>query len=189
MFKKSVNAVFIMMIGFSLGTASAAVQKFSDKTRMKAYLCANWACPGTFMDASGLSAVLGMIDIKKGAKLLEKTREDAQFFAERVIRAEAGNDPSAELYKKVTVKLQPGDRITAEVKNIPKIMKNHSTVVLNNQEATNFKINGRPLISKDLNTAHLATQNLIFDGVIQPPANELKSATNALLINQMVIDY
>lgn len=189
MFKKILGAGLIVVVGFSMGSASAAVQKLSEKTKMKAYMCAYWACPATFMDASGLNAVLEIIDVKKGAKILDKVREDAQFFADRVLRTEAGADPVTNLYRKVIVKLEAGDRVTSEVKDLPKIIKSQATVTLNTQEAINFKINGRPLISKELNTAHTAAQNLIFDGVVKSPSNELKSATNALLINQMVIEY
>lgn len=202
MFKKLALSTVIAISSLHAGSAKAAdEQNLHDKLKMKAFLCVYWECPAMFMQATGLNALLEHLGQEKDKQTIDTVSTatgDARFFADRVKMTEPG-EIATDLYRRVVVKLEPGDVITSidrindssgyHYGEVPMNVEGLQVLDLKNGEGAGVKINGRPLISKDLKAAHAATQNLIFDGVIKAPQNEFNTATNAVLLNEKMLDF
>ncbi|WP_413288844.1 hypothetical protein [Bdellovibrio sp. HCB337] len=193
MFKKLALFTLIAMTSFSFRPSVAAEkpEQIAAKIRMKAFLCYYFDCPESFMEGTGLKSVVDMYGSQRALMIVHRSQNDARFFADRTLMTEPGKE-ATDLYKRILIKLQPSDRITMQNSQQGEVLlntKNLQVLDFKNGEGPGVKINGRPLISRDLEAAHSATQNLIFDGVIKAPMNEYKLATDALLINRILVDF
>lgn len=169
-------------------TAAAATTNASETVQMKAALCMQWECPSLFMKDTGLENTLEQLGRKAAQETIAEAQEDAEYFAEKVIFTEPGNEPQ-HLYKNVQIRILPGDRLTITVGSKEVLLNTQGQRLFNvdNFQAHVLKINGRRLITRELYAAHQATQNLIIAGAITPPLNELASATNARLLNKRLL--
>jgi len=200
MFKKLVLSALVVIATLQAMSANAAEDKnVLEKVQMKAFLCLVWECPIIFMKETGLTNLIEMYGQRKAVQSLTIARGDARFFADRVILTEP-RENSLDLYKRLVIKLEPGDVVssTGRIDDGPGIyhygdvrMNVEGLKVLDTAETDvqGIKINGRPLVSKELAAAHAATQNLIYDGVIKAPGNEMSKANNALMLNKMMLDF
>lgn len=189
MLKKWTLAALLALTALYVLPTHASKQSWTDLFKMKASICLYWDCPGLYMRATGLSAVVDSVGRRPTLQSVTLVRADAKFFAERVVFTDPGKEPT-QLYDTVVVRIHPGDQVTVieKANEVSMDMMNRHTLDLFDGQARTLKINGRPLISKDLATAHQAIQNLVFDGVIAPPGNEYRSATNARLLNKAFLE-
>jgi hypothetical protein len=202
MFKKLVLSALVVIATLQAVSAKAAEDKsVLEKVQMKAFLCLVWECPIIFMKETGLMNLIEMYGQRKAVQSLTIARGDARFFADRVILVEP-REHSTDLYKRMVIKLEAGDVVSAiGMINDGNGTSHYGDVRMNIEglkvldtadmqaQASGIKINGRPLVSKELAAAHAATQNLIYDGVIKAPGNEMSKANNALLLNKMMLDF
>lgn len=170
-------------------TARAAKKIMPDAVEMTAALCVQWECPSVFMKDTGLQNTLKNIGHQAAQESLAEAQEDAEYFAEKVIFTEPGNEPQ-HLYKNVQIRIQPGDRLTIIVGSKEVLLNTQGQRLFNvdNFQAHVLKINARRLITRELYTAHQAIQNLIIAGAVTPPHNELASAMNARLLNKFLLE-
>lgn len=191
MFKKLALSMILTVSTFNAHPSMATEkQRLAEKIKMKAFLCVYFDCPAYFMQATGLNSLIEMYGNRRAAQSLKIARADALLFAERVTLTDPGPQ-NTDLYRRMIVKVHPGDTIAMKSHysvEIPINIEGLQVLDLKNGEGATLRINGRPLVSKELSAAHGAAQNLIFDGVIRAPQNEYKTATNALLLNKLIID-
>lgn len=191
MFRKWLLTTFLASFALLLAMPTFASKKsWTDTFKMKASLCVYWECPALFMKATGLTKPVEQEGRIASLQSVTLARLDAKFFASKVVFTEPGEEPD-QLYKMVQIRVSPEDKLS--------IMEGYSETPLpsptarrlmniDNYQAHTLKINGRPLISKDLSVAHHAMQSLMIDGVLTPPNNQYGAVTNARLLNKYLLE-
>jgi len=182
-----VTTSFAFAALMAVSTTYAGKKSWTETFKMKASLCRSWQCPPVYMKETGMNRAL-KDDPQTALQSVALARLDAQFFAEKIVFTEPGDEPD-QLYKMVQVRVRPGDKLTVNSGYNETSVNTEGRRLFNieDYQAHTLKINGRPLISKELWMAHQATQGLIIDGVIQPPNNQLGAATNARLLNKLLL--
>lgn len=188
MLKKWLLNLVFSYIAFWSPSSLAGNTKDLELSVMKASLCLHWDCPSIYMQATGLSHTVKQLDQKLLLQTMNSAQADARFFAEKVISSEAGEHPG-QLYKSLQILVGQNSRLTTRVGSREEPVETQGQHILNmdHHQALHLKIDGRPLISKELALAHQATQSLILEGIIPPPKNQWDSATDARLLNHTLI--
>lgn len=189
MLKKWLLTTFLAFSALVVVPTYAGKKSWTETFKMKASLCVYWECPALFMKATGLAQAVEQEGRIPSLQSVTIARVDAKFFASKVIFTEPGEEPD-QLYKMVQIRVSPGDRLTTYVgyAETPLETGGHRFINIDNYQAHSLKINGRPLISKELSVAHHATQSLMIEGVIPPPNNQYGAATNARLLNKYLLE-
>lgn len=190
MFKKWRLTTFLASFAMLLVVPTyASKASWTDAFKMKASLCIYWECPSVFMKATGLNKVTEQEGRIASLQSVTRARVDAKFFASKVIFTEPGDEPD-QLYRMIQIRVSPEDKLTTSVgyEETPVETGGHRVVNIDNYQAHTLKINGRPLISKELSVTHHAIQSLMIEGIIAPPNNQYGSATNARLLNKYLLE-
>jgi len=190
MLKKWLLTTFLASFTLLLALPTyAGKQSWTDKYKMKASLCIYWECPGLYMKATGLSKTSKNESRIALLQSVTLARIDAKFFASKVVFTEPG-DETQQLYKTVQIRVAPQDKISINdgTKETILSLGTQRLINIDNYQAHSLKINGRPLISKELAAAHQAMQSLMIDGALTPPNNHYDSVKNARLLNKYLIE-
>lgn len=131
----------------------------------------------------------------KDQRLMEASKAEALFFADRVVATQAGETGP---YESVSVRLAAGDVLTVKrmvqnangLSSIQDVVLNtasNTTILLEKNDAAGAMINGKALISKDLVKAHAAAQRELrasanYDGSMFEMTND------ALLLNKVILN-
>lgn len=147
----------------------------------------------------GPMAILGVfaepVLTLKDRRLMEASKAEAQFFADRVLATQAGETGP---YESVSVRLAAGDVLTVKrmvqnsngLSSIQDVVLNtasNTTILLEKNDAAGAMINGKALISQDLVKAHAAAQRELrassdYDGSMFEMTND------ALLLNKVILN-
>lgn len=191
MFKKWLLTTFLASFAMlSALPTFAGKMSWTDTFKMKASLCVYWECPGLYMKATGLHKAIEAEGRIASLQSVTIARQDAKFFASKVIFTEPGSEPD-QLYKMVQIRVGPEDKLSMVngygETPLPSVSARRFMNV-DNYQAHTLRINGRALISKELSVAHHAMQNLMIDGVVTPPNNQYGAVTNARLLNKYLLE-
>lgn len=188
------KALLILIAGFMVhATAQAEISK-------EIFTCAYYGgCVHAVLRVTGIDRILENIEANKNTQKILAATGDALFFKQHVISAKGG-ELAMDIYKNVVIKVGPEDKISelqmvdhgsySAYEDVAIAVDASQPIVLENNRALRIKINGRPLISKDLQIAHQATQNLIFSdklSIKNGNKTAYQSATDAVVLNELDI--
>jgi hypothetical protein len=195
MFKKVVLSVLIV------ASASQAVSGYFTEdteglgTRQKKEIF-EWVYFGKSLIM--VSPITEFIGTQKAKSTVGAAIDDAQFFQNHVASAKKGELADL-IYQNMVIHVRPDEIVTrseqidesSSVRHDVVVDSSSGTVVTGQFDAPFYKINGRTLISDELNEAHMAARNLIYDKVIDLPAslNSARATSDAVILNNLMIDY
>jgi hypothetical protein len=145
-----------------------------------------------------VSPITEFIGTQKAKSKVNGAIDDAQFFQNHVASAQKGELADL-IYQNMVIQVRPDEIVTRSEQIDASSSARHDVVVDSSSgkvvtgafDAVFYKINGRTLISDELNEAHMAARNLIYDNVIELPASisSAKAASDAVILNNLMIDY
>jgi len=145
-----------------------------------------------------VSPITEFIGKQKAKSKVNAAIDDAQFFQNHVASAKKGELADL-IYQNVVIQVRPDEIVTRSEQIDERSSARHDvvvdsssgTVVTGEFDAVFYKINGRTLISDELNDAHMAARNLIYNKEIELPASlsSAKAASDAVILNNLMIDY
>ncbi|QDK39414.1 hypothetical protein [Bdellovibrio sp. NC01] len=190
------KALLTLIAGLMVqATAHAEISK-------EIFSCAYYGgCVHAVLRVTGIDRILENIQANKNAQKILAATDDALFFKQHVVSAQGG-ELAMDIYKTVVIKVSADDKLTemqmvdhgsySVYEDVALTVDASQPVVLEGNRALRIKINGRSLISKDLQLAHQATQNLIFSdklSVKNGNKTAYQSATDAVVLNELDIMF
>jgi hypothetical protein len=135
---------------------------------------------------------------QKSKSQIDAAIDDAQFFQNHVASAKKGEYADL-IYQNMVIHVRPDEVVTrseqinenSSARHDVVVDSSSGTVVTSEFDAVFYKINGRTLISDELNEAHMAARSLIFNDMIEVPENRTKAkvTSDAVILNNLMIDY
>lgn len=198
--------VVLVVISAGLLFQNAASASLTEDVQKAGFECVYFTCPAILLRITGIDYLLENIARNKQAQKIMLATDDAYFFKAHVMQTTHG-ELSTDIYSKMVIKVAPEDILTQEVQvkhmssdssyyyaseDAPLEVDTTQPILLDNTKVTGVKINGRPLVSKALAEAHLATQFLIFsDALVVKDTNRTlySIATDALTLNEVAIMF
>ena len=145
-----------------------------------------------------ISPITEFIGTQKAKSKVNAAIDDAQFFQNHVASAQRGELADL-IYQNMVIRVRADETVTrseqidssSSARHDVVVDSSSGTVVTGAFDAVFYKINGRNLISDELNEAHMAARNLIYDKQIEIPASisVAKAASDAVILNNLMIDY